>query len=65
MENDVLPFWQRSLVTLIAMIAVSLLFGLLWRSFFSFGLPDYISGVVGGLTAVPLWEFLKQIRPKK
>lgn len=64
MENDVLPFWQRSLATLIAMIVVSLLAGYVWRSIFSFHLPDYISGVVGGLTAVPLWELLKQIRPK-
>lgn len=65
MGNDVLPFWQRSLATLIAMIVVSLLVGYVWRSIFSFYLPDYISGVVGGLTAVPLWEFLKQIRPKR
>lgn len=59
-----MPFWQRSLITLLAMIAVSFLIGLLWRSIFNFGLPGYASGVVGGLTAVPLWEFLKRIKPK-
>ena len=60
-----MPFWQRSLVTLSAMIIVSFLVGFLWRSLFNFGLPDYASGVVGGLTAVPLWEFLKRVNPKQ
>jgi hypothetical protein len=60
-----MPFWQRSLVTLLAMIGVSILVGFLWRSLFNFGLPDYASGVVGGLTAVPLWEFLKRVKPKQ
>lgn len=60
-----MPFWQRSLITLLAMIAVSFLIGLLWRSIFNFGLPGYASGVVGGLTAVPLWEFLKRVKPRK
>ncbi len=65
MESATLPFWQRSLITFIAMIVVGLIVGFLWRLAFGFGLPDYVSGVVGGLTAVPLWEFLKQIRPKQ
>jgi hypothetical protein len=65
MKKDTLPFWQRSLVTFVAMIIVSLVVGFVWRSLFDFGLPGYISGVVGGLTAVPLWEFLNQIRPKQ
>ncbi|MFW2438163.1 MAG: hypothetical protein ACN4GR_02185 [Arenicellales bacterium] len=60
-----MPFWQRSLITLLAMIAVSFLVGFLWHSLFNFSLPDYASGVVGGLTAVPLWEFLKRIKPKQ
>ena len=65
MESATLPFWQRSLIMFIAMIVVGLIVGFLWRLAFGFGLPDYVSGVVGGLTAVPLWEFLKQIRPKQ
>ena len=56
-------FWQRFLVLVVAVLAVSFLFGLAWRLIFGFGLPDYVSGVVGGLTAVPLWEFLKRIGP--
>jgi hypothetical protein len=27
-------------------------------------LPSYIGGVIGGLTALPVWEFLKRIGPK-
>ena len=60
-----MPFWQRSMIPLAAMIFVSFLIGLLWQSMFNFGLPSYVSGVVGGLTAVPLWEFLKRVKPKQ
>lgn len=65
MEKELLPFWQRSIATFIAMIAVSLLLGYIWRSLLSIDLPEYISGVVGGLTAVPLWGFLKRVKPKQ
>lgn len=54
--------WQRLLVTLVAMAAASLIVGLIWRALFSFELPSYLAGVVGGLTAVPVWEFLKRVR---
>ena len=60
-----MPFWQRSLITLLAMLTVSFVVGFLCRSVFGFGLPDYASGMVGGLTAVPLWEFMKRIKPKQ
>lgn len=60
-----MPFWQRSMVTLAAMIFVSFIIGLLWQSMFNFGLPSYVSGVIGGLTAIPLWEFLKRVKPKQ
>jgi hypothetical protein len=56
--------WQRLLVTLIAMAAASLIVGLIWRALFGFELPSYVGGAVGGLTAVPVWEFLKRVRPK-
>jgi hypothetical protein len=59
-----MPFWQRLLVTLIAMAATSLVVGLIWRQLFGFELPSYLAGVIGGLTAVPVWEFLKRIRPR-
>ncbi len=60
-----MPFWQRLVVTVIAMLAVSFIAGLLWQSIFNIGLPSYAAGIVGGLTALPLWEFLKRVGHKK
>jgi len=60
-----MPFWQRLLITLTAMLAVSFVAGLLWQSVFGFALPSYAAGIVGGLTALPLWEFLKRVGRKK
>ena len=59
-----MPLWQRMLVTLIAMALASLVIGLIWQQIFGFQLPSYLGGVVGGLTAVPVWEFLKPVRPR-
>jgi hypothetical protein len=59
-----MPLWQRLLVTLIAMAVASLVVGWIWRALFGFDLPSYLAGVVGGLTAVPVWEFLKRVSPK-
>ena len=59
-----LPFWQRLLITILAMLAVSYLIGLAWQAIFSFPLPSYVGGVVGGLTAIPVWEFLRRVRPR-
>jgi hypothetical protein len=58
-----LPFWQRLLVTVAAMLAASWIAGLIWHAIFNFPLPSYVGGVVGGLAAIPLWEILKRIRP--
>ena len=60
-----MPFWQRLVVTLIAMLVVSFVAGLIWQSIMNFGLPSYAAGVIGGLTALPLWEYLKRVGPKK
>ena len=60
-----MPFWQRLLITLIAMPAVSFVAGLLWQSILGFALPSYAAGIIGGLTALPLWEFLKRVGEKK
>ncbi len=59
-----MPFWQRLVVTLIAMLAVSFVAGLLWQNIFGISLPNYAAGVIGGLTALPLWEFLKRVGEK-
>ena len=47
------------------MLVVSFIAGLIWNAMFNFGLPDYISGAVGGLTAIPLWDFLKRVKPNE
>jgi ABC-type iron transport system FetAB permease component len=59
-----MPFWQRLLVTVVAMLVVSFILGYFWQKVFNFDVPDYAAGVVGGLTALPLWEFLKRLKPK-
>ena len=59
----VLPFWQRLLVTIVVMLVASYLAGLLWHVVLGFPLPSYGAGVVGGLAALPTWEFLRRIRP--
>ncbi len=60
-----MPIWQRILLTVAAIVAASIVAGLIWRQLFGFGLPDYIGGVIGGLTAVPVWELMKRFGPRK
>jgi cytochrome b subunit of formate dehydrogenase len=59
-----MPFWQRSLILLAAVMAVSFIVGIIWHSLLGFYLPGYISGVVGGLSAVLIWDLLKKAKPK-
>ncbi|HSA82728.1 MAG TPA: hypothetical protein VLE23_18060 [Geminicoccaceae bacterium] len=59
-----MPFWQRLVITVVAMIAASFVVGLIWEALFGFAIPSYLSGIVGGLTALPVWEFLKRVGPK-
>jgi uncharacterized YccA/Bax inhibitor family protein len=58
-----LPFWQRLLLTIVVMLAASYVASLLWALVFSFPLPSYVAGAIGGLAALPVWDFLKRIRP--
>jgi len=46
-------------------MAVSFLVGIVWHALFSFYLPSYVSGVIGGLSAVFIWDLLKRIKPKQ
>lgn len=59
-----MPFWQRSLILLVAVMAVSVIVGSIWHALFSFYLPSYVSGVIGGLSAVLIWDLLKKTKPK-
>jgi hypothetical protein len=58
-----LPFWQRLLATVIVVLVVSYLAGFGWQYLLGFSLPSYGAGIVGGLSALPLWDLLKRIRP--
>ena len=55
--------WKRLLITVLAVVAVSFLAGLLWNSWFNALLPAYLSGLIGGLAAIPIWEFTRRIGP--
>ena len=61
--KKMMPMWQRLAITLLAMLVVSFLAGLLTPALLGFALPSYVAGVIGGLTAIPVWEFLKRVRP--
>ena len=60
-----MPLWQRLVLTFAAIVAASIIAGLIWHKLFGFGLPSYIGGVIGGLTAVPVWEFMKRVDTHK
>ena len=58
-------FWQRLALTIVAIIVASVIAGLIWHRLFGFSLPSYAGGVIGGLTAVPVWELLRRMGPPK
>ena len=60
-----MPFWQTLLITIVSMLAISFVVGIFWRSLFNVPIPSYLAGIVGGLTALPVWELLKRIKPKE
>ena len=60
-----MPLWQRLVLTLAAIVAASIIAGLIWHQLFGFRLPSYIGGVIGGLTSIPVWELLKRMGPQK
>lgn len=59
-----MPFWQRLLVLLVAVMGVSFIVGQVWNAMFGVYLPSYVSGVVGGLSAVFIWDLLRKTKPK-
>jgi hypothetical protein len=60
-----MALWQRLAVTFAAMLLTSIVAGLLWHWIFTADIPSYLSGIVGGVTAVPTWEFLKRVGPHR
>ena len=57
-----LPLWQRLIITVVVMLAASYLAGLIWHAVFNVVLPSYVAGLVGGLSAIPVWDLLQRIR---
>lgn len=62
--NQSLPLWQRLLATIIVMLIASYLAGLIWHSIFGIPLPSYVAGLIGGLAGIPVWDFMRRIRPR-
>ena len=56
-----MALWKRLLITLATILLTSVVAGLLWHWLFNTDIPSYLSGIVGGVTAVPMWEFLSRI----
>jgi hypothetical protein len=46
------------------MVLISFLAGVLWSSVFSAEIPSYISGLIGGVVAIPVWEILQKFKAK-
>ena len=60
-----LPFWQRLILTILVMLVASYVVGFAWQKAMGVPLPSYVAGIVGGLAALPIWEFLQRIRPSQ
>lgn len=60
-----MPLWQRLLLTVAAVILAGLLAGQLWHGLFGLRLPGYLGGIIGGLVALPVWEFLRRVGPRR
>jgi hypothetical protein len=59
-----MKWWQRISLTIVVMLLASFVVGLVWQELFSVSLPSYVGGAIGGLAAIPVWEFLKRVGPK-
>jgi len=64
-EGNSISIWQRLIITFVAMLVVSFVVGYVCNAAFSFILPSYVSGVIGGFTALPVWEFLRRVGPSE
>ena len=51
-------------LTVVIVLAVSYVASIVWGVLFAASLPSYISGLLGGLAALPAWETLKRLRKK-
>ena len=56
-----LDFWVRLAITVGAMLLAGWLAGLIVSWLLGWTLPSYAAGVVGGLTALPVWHVLRRL----
>jgi uncharacterized BrkB/YihY/UPF0761 family membrane protein len=63
-EGKTMSIWARIAVTIVLMVLISFLAGVLWSSVFSAEIPSYISGLIGGVVAIPVWEILQKFKAK-
>jgi hypothetical protein len=52
--------WLRLCITAVVMLAMSFAAGQLWIRALHFQMPSYLAGVIGGVSALPIWELLKR-----
>ncbi len=57
-----MPLWQRLVITIVAMLIAGFVAGLIWRIVFDAAIPGYLAGMIGSLTAIPIWEQVKKIK---
>jgi hypothetical protein len=43
------------------MVIASLIAGFAWRGMFDARIPSYLSGLIGGLAALGVWELLRSL----
>ena len=55
-----MSLWQRLLITILVMLAMSFAAGQLWKALLDLPMPSYLAGVIGGVAALPVWELLKR-----
>lgn len=53
-------FWMKIVLTLAAIILVSVIAGYVWNSLFNAEIPGFLGGMLGGIVAIPVWEFLRK-----
>lgn len=54
-------FWMKLAITVGAIILASVLAGYLWHAIFNAEIPAFLSGLIGGMAAIPVWEFLRKV----
>ncbi len=57
--------WQRLAVTVLSMLIMSFVAGIVWQNVFDASMPSYLAGMVGGLTAIPIWELVRKAGTRK